>query len=326
MSRVFGRIVAWRARLYDRGVLPARALRHPVISVGNLTMGGTGKTPLVMELARRFREEGYRPVILSRGYRRRTRGIVIVSRGRGPEVDWRQSGDEPQMMALRLPGVAVVVGADRHRAGRRAEAENLGDLFLLDDGFQHRGLHRDVDIVTVDPAEWSAEDRLLPTGRWREPRSAIRRAHAACVQAPMPETMRDVPIPRFEVETVVDGLERNGELLPLDALRGAPLTAFAGIAKPERFFNLLERAGLSVADRIAFPDHHRFRPKDLERVSGTVAVTTEKDAVRLPGGDFHFLRVSANIRRFNELRDLIHERIRHHDARQDRDSGPQLGR
>lgn len=314
MSRLFGTLVAVRARLYDDGILPIRRLNHPVVSVGNLTTGGTGKTPLVIELARQFRDKGYRPVILSRGYRRKSRGVEIVSRGRGPEIDWTRSGDEPQLMASRLPGVAVVVGNNRFRAGERAEEEDLGDLFLLDDGFQHRQLHRDVDIVTIDPDEWAQEARLLPVGRWREPKSTIGRADAACVQAGRGLGAFEPDIPVFEVETVVDGLSRNGRIVPVESLKSTPVTAFAGIAKPDRFFNLLEAEGLTIASRVAFPDHHPFRSSDLKRLAGQTLVTTEKDAVRLPDGDFYFLRISANIRYFNELHDLIRQRIERDDA------------
>jgi len=309
MSRVFGKLVATRARLYEKGILPVYRLHHPVISVGNLTVGGTGKTPLVIELARQFRDLGYRPVILSRGYRRKSRGIVIVGRGDGPEVDQTQSGDESQLMAIRLPGVAVVVGGDRYRAGCHAEAERLGNLFILDDGFQHRRLHRDVDIVTIDPIEWAGDDRLLPQGRWREPRSALQRAHAACVQVVPGSGTTDLGLPAFEIETVVEGISRNGQVLPVSELAGTPVTAFAGIAKPERFFDLLESLGLTLAEKVVFRDHHRFTSSDLRGLGGQTHITTEKDAIRMPGGDFYFLRISAKIQRFNELHDLIRQRI-----------------
>ncbi len=309
MSRIFGTFVKTRARLYDSGFLPARRLNHPVISVGNLTLGGTGKTPLVIELATQFRNLGYRPVVLSRGYRRRSRGIVVVSRGQGPEVDWSEAGDEPSLMAIRLPGVAVVVGGDRYRAGLSAESAQLGDLFILDDGFQHRNLHRDVDLVAIDPIEWSEDEHLLPIGRWREPRSALERAHAALVHeselAPAPH----LSLPRFSVETIVDGIVKDGNLIAPETFAGMPLSAFAGIAKPERFFRALDDMGLRPHQMKVFPDHHRYRSRDLSNLGPGACITTEKDAVRLPGSDCYFLRISAKIRRFEALRDLILERI-----------------
>src|SRR6185369_15454937 len=164
-------------------------LNQPVISVGNLTLGGTGKTPLVIALAEGLKLRGQRPVILSRGYGRQNREIVIAG------SDWQQAGDEPCLMAQRLHDVPVVVSADRYQAGLLAEGEKLGNIFILDDGFQHRRLHRDFDIVTIDPVEWAAGEMLLPTGPWREPKTAIARAHAACVQQVKGVGVPDLPIP-----------------------------------------------------------------------------------------------------------------------------------
>src|SRR5437764_6958541 len=152
MSRAFRFLLGTREKLYQSGLLRTMRLNHPVVSVGNLTLGGTGKTPLVIALSARLRDEGFRPVVLSRGYKRNTKGVLIVSRGVGPLLNSAESGDEPFLIARRAAGVSVVVGADRYEAGRIAERENLGDCFVLDDGFQHRGLFRDVDLVAVDPA------------------------------------------------------------------------------------------------------------------------------------------------------------------------------
>src|SRR5262245_39881497 len=138
MSRTFRFLVGTRDRLYESGVLQTYRLNHPVISVGNLTVGGTGKTPLVSLLAERFRDVGFRPVVLSRGYKRKSAGIVVVSTGNGPTVPWDEAGDEPFLIARRARGVSVVVGADRYAAGVLSEEQGLGDLFILDDGFQHR--------------------------------------------------------------------------------------------------------------------------------------------------------------------------------------------
>jgi len=309
LSHIFRALIKARNRLYETGVLGTHRLNHPVISVGNLTTGGTGKTPLVIALAAEFRDMGYRPVVLSRGYRRTSRGIVVVSRGEGPVVEWEKAGDEPFLMAVRLPEVAVVVGSDRYKAGLLAEAERLGDLFILDDGFQHRRLHRDVDIVAIDAEEWTAGEALLPGGRWREPKSALVRAHAACVLASGNFPAPLLPIPSFGVHMTVDGLIRNGTPTPVDSLRGKPIAAFAGIAKPDRFFNTLKSLGLEPARTESFPDHHSYRAQDIKLPADHVHITTEKDAIRLPAGDFYFLRISANIPRFNELRDLILTRI-----------------
>src|SRR5262249_30817564 len=151
-------------------------------------------------LAEKLRDQGFRPVVLSRGYKRKSAGVVVVSKGDGPIVPWRVAGDEPYLIARRVKNVSVVVGADRYSAGLVAQQQNLGDLFILDDGFQHRRLYRDVDLVTIDPTEWKAGEKLFPYGRWREPREALERADAAIVQAS--DDMPQLPIPTFAIETV----------------------------------------------------------------------------------------------------------------------------
>ena len=309
MSTIFRGIVELRSRLYEKGYLEPRTLKHPVISVGNLTVGGTGKTPLVIALAGGLRELGYRPVVLSRGYRRRSRGVVVVSRGRGPEVDWSESGDEPFMMARRLRGVSVVVGRDRFEAGRRAEADDLGDLFILDDGFQHRQLARSFDLVAIDPDDWHAPERLLPRGRWREPKHALGRADAACIRRGSGTPSPDLSLPAFDFKMEVDGIFSAGDRITAESLKNEAIVAFAGIAKPERFFQTLRSLGLNLAATHSFPDHHAFNRTDLRSLGDGLRITTEKDAVRLGSGNFLVLRVSANILNYESLRDLILERI-----------------
>jgi tetraacyldisaccharide 4'-kinase len=314
MSRVFRLILSAREKMYEAGLFPTLRLNHPVVSVGNLTLGGTGKTPLVIALAQRFRNEGFRPVVLSRGYKRSSKGILVVSRGNGPITTWQESGDEPFLIARRTPGVAVVVGTNRFEAGRLAEREGLGDLFILDDGFQHRGLYRNVDLVTIDPEEWAKGEKLLPRGRWREPKSAIQRAQAACVQEKPDAPIPTLPIPTFRIQTFVDGIYRGCDPVDPGALQGQEVIAFAGIAKPERFFESLQTFGVPVTSRIEFRDHHAFTPEDIAKISkqGAIQVTTEKDSVRLEGmglGDFLHLRVSANISEFDRLMTLIRSRF-----------------
>ncbi len=301
MSGAFKLALKVRERLYVSGILRTNRLGFPVVSVGNLTLGGTGKTPLTILLAEKLRQRGFRPVVLSRGYRRTTRGTLIVSRGDGPLVAWQRAGDEPFLMARRLKGIAaVVVGESRYMAGMQAERERPGDLFLLDDGFQHRQLHRSVDIVTIDPGEWLTGELLLPRGRWREPKSAITRAHAACVQG---DASLDLPIPQFNVRFQLDGVAVRD-------LHGKTVTAFAGIAKPERFFSALEKMGVRIDQKVPFPDHHAYTRKDLDELHSDVLITTEKDAVKLEGrGRFLTLRLSAEIDHFDRLEDIILQRV-----------------
>jgi tetraacyldisaccharide 4'-kinase len=307
VSSAFRLILHAREKLYTAGILSTMRLNHPVISIGNLTLGGTGKTPLVIALAEGLKSRGRRPVILSRGYGRQNRDIVIAA------SNWQQAGDEPCLMAQRLHDVPVVVGADRYESGLLAERRQLGNIFILDDGFQHRRLHRDFDIVTVDPAEWNAGEALLPTGRWREPKAAITRAQAACVQAVAGTDMPALPIPTFIVQTHIDGLFRKSARVPVEELKDKQVVAFAGIAKPERFFQALRSIGINPVRTLSFGDHHAYSRRDIEQLRGDVLVTTEKDAVRLAGlefPDFVYLRVSAKIANFEQLLNLILERLR----------------
>ncbi|MBI4472831.1 MAG: tetraacyldisaccharide 4'-kinase [Acidobacteria bacterium] len=304
MSTAFRFILRAREKLYETGILTALRLNHPVVSIGNLTLGGTGKTPLVIALAEGLRDRGYHPVILSRGYKRTSRQILVVGNS------WEEAGDEPYLIKRRLRDVPVVVGADRFEAGRYAERKQLGNLFILDDGFQHRRLHRDVDIVTIDPLEWDAGESLLPAGRWREPKDAIVRAHAACVQDVPGVPVPQLPIPSFNIQTKIDGIYKDDAQIPPESLRNRAVVAFAGIAKPERFFSSLESIGIAPRDRVRFRDHHRYTRRDIERLGGEILITTEKDAARLEGlGGFLYLRISVNIPEFDRLLECIQERF-----------------
>ena len=312
MSRTFGLILKTREKLYRSGVFRTLKLGHPVISVGNLTLGGTGKTPFVIALAERLRDDGFRPVVLSRGYKRTTTDVRIVSRGEGPIIGWDEAGDEPFLIARRVHGIAVVVGANRYEAGRLAEREGLGNIFILDDGFQHRRLARDFDLIAIDPVEWAAGEELLPTGPWREPKTAIERAHAACIQEDARTPFPSLPIPTFRVATQIDGIYQGVQPLSLDQMRGRPVVAFAGIAKPERFFATLEGLGIEISERVRFRDHHLYTNRDLDTLTAGARITTEKDAVRLEGagfGEVAHVRISLKIPEFDRLIELIHNRL-----------------
>jgi tetraacyldisaccharide 4'-kinase len=306
VSAAFRILIQAREKLYDSGILPALRLNHPVVSVGNLTVGGTGKTPLVIALAEAFRSRGSRPVILSRGYGRTSRELLVVG------SDWEESGDEPFLMKCRLGDVPVVVGADRYEAGLLAERHELGNLFILDDGFQHRRLYRDVDIVTIDPVEWARGESLLPRGPWREPMKSVARAHAACVQEISGAPAPSLSVPAFMVRTEIEGLYTGDTAIAAETLAASSVVAFAGIAKPERFFAALELAGVRPAKCVSFRDHHHYSRHDIESLEGDVLVTTEKDAVRLKkitNRPLCYLRISAKICDFDGLMSLIAGRL-----------------
>lgn len=291
------RVKEW---LRSAGVLRTRRLEWPVISVGSVSAGGAGKTPVVIALARLLRDAGWNVDVLSRGYGRAGSGIERVQLG---QVDAaRRYGDEPVLIAERT-GVPVWVGSERFAAGRRAEAEALmaessRSVHLLDDGFQHRGLARSVDVVLVTAED--LEDALLPEGNLREGLSALQRADVIVVRedevdAEKDERARSVSArvwgmlrERGQMWTVRRRLVFPAPLLVFGA--GLRPIAFCGIARPEGFAEMLHDAGCGVLETVAFPDHHRYERADVERLIGVAKglrasgfVTTEKDAVKLAG-------------------------------------------
>jgi tetraacyldisaccharide 4'-kinase len=260
----------------------------PAISVGNLAMGGRGKTPVVAHIARWLVAQGERPAILSRGYGRRRRedGVVVVSDGVHILADVDRSGDEPLMLARSVPGAAVLVCEVRSVARALAERSLGATVHILDDGFQHRAVARDVDLVLI--AAGDLRDRRAPFGRLREPVSALARASAVIVDGDPAE----VTLP--ECRGPVFSLARSlGRPLPLEPHRpapsdGDPVVALAGIATPARFSRALESTGWRVARLLAYRDHHRYSAGDLARLAAAVretgaagVLTTEKDAMRL---------------------------------------------
>jgi len=277
-----------RRSWYERHPQSRRSLDRPVISVGNLSVGGSGKTPIVAALARMLLDMGQRPAILSRGYARRraTDGVVVVSDGNRVFAPVENSGDEPQMLARALPGVPVLVCADRHLAGRLAEKQFDATVMLLDDGFQHLVLGRNVDVLVVPASD--LDDAVLPSGRLREPLDAASSAH--CVLVPgSPEDVSRVAA-TFDRMPVFRVTNHFGSLQGLDASApsGPRVVAVAGIARPERFFTTLREQGFEIVRELRFPDHHWFSSDDLDRIrriaketSADFVVTTEKDAVRV---------------------------------------------
>jgi tetraacyldisaccharide 4'-kinase len=264
-------------------------LRRPVVSVGNLAAGGRGKTPVVQHIARLLIDAGERPAILSRGYGRRDirPGAVVVSDGPRVLADVDQAGDEPLMLAHAVPEAAVVVCEDRRVAGALAEAHLGATVHLLDDGFQHLVLARDVDLVLVTPADLAA--RAFPFGHLRESPRALAAADAVLVDGDAtgvewpPTAAARFAVRRSLGRPVCDGLA-------WEPAHG-PILALAGIARPHRFADALSASGWTVAETMAFGDHHRYTPRDVTRVNtaarrvGAVGiVTTAKDAVRLPEG------------------------------------------
>lgn len=288
-----------RERFYARR---ARRLPRLVVSIGNLHWGGTGKTPMVAAVAAYLRDSGRRVAILSRGYGRSDDGVRVVSRGDGPLLGPRLAGDEPVLLAGELPGVAVVVGASRYRAGRHAleRIEPPPELFVLDDGFSHLRLVRDLDLLVLPGDDPFGGGRLPPGGRLREPLRASARAHAVLV------TGEGEGLEPGAGEQAARGLARFGfrgagflaptRVSPPRLLDGSPLEPgtpvllVSGIARPERFAVSARATGVEVVEELRFADHHDYPGESLERIrhvfaesSARAVLATSKDRVKLQG-------------------------------------------
>jgi len=296
LSTLYGAAAAWHRQWYASHPERRRKLDRPVVSVGNLRIGGSGKTPIVEHLARVLADAGYKPAILSRGYGRKSPRSTptVVSDGRQVLAGVETAGDEPLMLARALvgKGVAVVVGADRHASGTLAETSLGATVHILDDGFQHFALARDVDLLVT--GEHDLADEPLPHGRLREPLASARSADAVIVDAGYQDAAerigRALRVPNAYHMTrslLPPRIVGTGEtvVVPNDSR----VFAFAGIARPERFFSDLTSAGWDVVGAKSFRDHHRFSAGDVARVAAAakksgaaIVLTTDKDAVRLP--------------------------------------------
>jgi len=271
LSHVFGTGVRARNALYTRRILPMHRLEGSVISIGNLSVGGSGKTPFTIALGELLKARNIKFDVLSRGYGRKTKGVLDVDSAGSPQ----DFGDEPLLIARKLK-VPVVVGEDRFRAGLAAEKKYGTSFHLLDDGFQHRALHRDYDIVLVTPDD--SRDRLLPAGRLREPLSGLNRADAVALMNGAAK--ESFPLDGKSVWKVRRGIE-------LQAIPSHPV-AFCGIARPQNFFAQLRTAGVELAAEAIYRDHHAYEEKDIQELlqvqrqsEANGFITTEKDLINL---------------------------------------------
>ncbi len=295
LSALYGAIVRFRNLLYLKGVLKStRPSGVRIISVGNLTVGGTGKTPVTIHLAACLKDRGMRVAILSRGYRRTTRGARVVSDGERLLMSPQEAGDEPCLMAQRLRGVHLVV-SEKRTAGAELLKERFGpDVILLDDGFQHLAIKRDLDIVLIDGRQLSENPRVLPSGPLREPPDSLKRADIILFKdhthLPRPFAPYIEGKPRWGFSYRAGRLLDEG-FRPLGGaglLKDRRVVAVCGIAEPDSFFTTLEGCGARVVERVGLPDHHLYTEADVatlvDRVEKTGAewvLTTEKDGVKL---------------------------------------------
>lgn len=330
LSWLYTAVVWIRNGLFDRGFLTAEDAGVPVISVGNMTAGGSGKTPLVIEIGKILLRNGKTVAIVSRGYGRQTKGSVVVSDGASLQCDARCGGDEPVQIAETLRQCIVIVDERRVRAARRAVKEFGADVVILDDGFQHRRLARSLDIVVMDAQRPPMTTALLPAGFRREPLSGLKRAHCVIVTKVRhdgeaaalmnDDTVAGIPY-AFHSTFAPAALKdlATGAVRPLNELPGRPVLAVCGIADPDSFRRSIASAGGTVAEMMAYRDHHPYDRQDvtsmiaaMHRIGAEAVVTTEKDAVKL--GEFsgllsgipvYALMMSVQIHRQDEFEDLI---------------------
>lgn len=304
LSYIYGSSIFLWKWAYKRGILSTKRLPHPVISVGNITIGGTGKTPVVGVVADILVKRGYKPVILSRGYKRKGGNkSIIVTDGKNLLAQAEEVGDEPYMLAGWLHYVPILVGADRYSTGISATKTYDVDCFLLDDGFQHLRLSRDVDILVINARDPFGGKWLLPRGSLREPLSGLIRASLIIINKSGPgQDLTGIIMevrkynnhaPIVETLYLPDYLsaswDDNRKEIPLSSITGKSVLAFAGIASPEGFFDQLRELGARRVKGLAFDDHHWFSKGEIDNIKEyakssmiDLIITTEKDAVRLP--------------------------------------------
>ena len=309
LSLPYGWAVRIRALLYSLGLINTKHLSCPVISVGNITVGGTGKTPLVMALAKGLMDRRISVAILSRGYKGKKASGPLVSDGQSIFLLPEESGDEPFLMAKTLKGVPVLIGKDRFLNGQMALQRFAVRGLLLDDGYQHLPLHRDLNILLIDSQIGFGDQHLLPRGILREPLSHLRRAHlflltkvdhpeiSQGLEEKLRETQPSSQIYHSHYEPL--GLiGPEGAWEELHSIKGKKVLALSGIANPNYFSSLLRKCGMEIAGEVIFQDHHLYTAKDLTFIRKKVnevdwVVTTEKDMVKLKKLDIDDLPIRA---------------------------------
>lgn len=290
LSLLYGIGVRLRFLLYCIGVFKTHRLDCKVISIGNITTGGSGKTPMAIYLAERLLERGKKVIILSRGYKGKIKDVGVVSDGENILLGPEDAGDEPYLMAVKLKTVPVIVGRDRYRTGMYAIERFKPDIIILDDGFQHIRLARDMDIALIDSRRGFGNGYLFPMGILREPLSGLNRASFFMIKGNEWQsanlTKQNKPIISFNYkpQAVINLLDNSRH--NVDTLKGKKVIALSGIAEPKSFSETLKELGAIIIKEIIYPDHYLYTFDDLKKIKDIAAeaeiiVTTEKDGVKL---------------------------------------------
>ncbi len=294
-SALYGGVISLRNFGYDNNLFRTKKLPVPVISVGNITVGGSGKTPFVIFLIEKLLAFGKRPAVLSRGYKRVTDELIISCPGIGSEADVQMLGDEPALISQSFPNVPVAVHKDRHHAGLTVLAKFGTDVFILDDGLQNRELHRDVDFVLLKRSLYDLKDNYLPAGNLRDSKRRIGQADVLVLASHDNFGVYGIDFDLLDEYTSapVSGVsfvpshfsDYAGTVLPLEKVNNKEVAAFCGIANPQQFFAGIEKLNAKIVTRNVFRDHHWYDEYDIDEIFGgnedSIAVTTAKDAVRI---------------------------------------------
>lgn len=297
LSVLYSSIISLKNFFYDSRPYRQKQLNAAVISIGNIYVGGTGKTPLVEETARLFHKNGYNTAVLSRGYGGKADHVICVSDGKRIKSNAVEAGDEPMQLAKNLKGIPVIVGKNKINAGRYAEKKFNSRILILDDGFQHRKLHRDIDIITIDAVNPWGNGKVLPGGPLREPLSSLCRGDIFIITRSKNKDINSIKstIRKYSNSPIYSTFHNpvcfyssEREKITLDSFKKKSVLAFAGIGNPKSFFNTLEHIGLNINKTMAFPDHYYYTSGDLKKIFSQASkkhadavITTEKDFMRI---------------------------------------------
>ncbi len=290
-----------RKLFYRSGFLKTKELKVKVISVGNITLGGSGKTPFVLYLSKKLKDKGINFAVLTRGYKRRSKGTKELKRSDSPDFKWEEVGDEPSLLSNYLPETPIIIGKNRYNSGKIAQAKYKAEVLILDDGFQHWRLKRDLDIVMVDASSDLEKEKLFPEGRLREPLSSLKRANLFIFtrvdQSTHKEKLKTI-LQKFNPQSpIVESILvitsvlnwKDKTKIDLNSLKDKKVIAFCGIGNPFSFENTLKSSGVEILNAFFFLDHYIYSQNDFlsleeerKKVGADFLITTEKDSIRLP--------------------------------------------